>query len=75
MLLEDWLQCLALVFLCSSLHLLPPCHPQPGPRDLEMSGAEGKLENGLPSGGLVWADYCLEDEGEGEGSEKEGAND
>ena len=72
MLVEDWLHCLALIFLRPGLHLLPPCHLQPGPHDLEVSGAEGELENCLSSGGLVRADYCLEggrEEGE-EGGQK-----
>lgn len=60
MLVEDWLHCLALIFLRPDLHLLPPGHLQPRPHDLEVSGVEGELENCLSSGGLVRTDYCLE---------------
>ena len=72
MLVEDWLHCLALIFLWPGLHFLPPCHLQPGPHDLEVSGAEGELENCLSSGGLVRADYCLEGGGREEGGRREG---
>ena len=74
MLVEDWFQCLALVFLRPGPHLLPPCHPQLGPCDLEVSGAEGELENCLPSGGLVRADYCLEGGREGGRGRGKGLN-